>query len=100
MFLGGYADHVRAVRVTPVNSEKVKITAEWLFEKDTINNKNYDINNVVSFACTVMEQDAYACELNQKGLHSIPYRNGVLMPEEYVIKSFHNWLKNEMGEKA
>ena len=100
MFLGGYADHVRAVRVTPVSSEKVKITAEWLFEKDTIKNKNYDINNVVSFACNVMEQDAYACELNQKGLHSIPYRNGVLMPEEYVIKSFHDWLRTEMGEKA
>ena len=98
MFLGGYADHVRAVRVTPVSSEKVKITAEWLFEKDTIDNKNYDISNVVSFACTVMEQDAYACELNQKGLHSIPYKNGVLMPEEYVIKSFHDWLKNEMDD--
>ena len=46
-----------------------------------------------------MEQDAYACELNQKGLHSIPYKNGVLMPEEYVIKSFHDWLKNEMNDE-
>ena len=43
-----------------------------------------------------MEQDAKACELNQKGIHSIPYENGVLMPEEYVIKNFHDWLRKKL----
>ena len=68
IFIGGYADHVRIVRVSPIESEKVKISAEWLFEKKTLKNKNYNKENVISFACKIMEQDAKACELNQKGI--------------------------------
>ena len=79
-----------------VESEKVKISAEWLFEKKTLKNKSYNKENVISFACKIMEQDAKACELNQKGIHSIPYENGVLMPEEYVIKNFHDWLRKKL----
>ena len=96
IFIGGYADHVRIVRVSPIESEKVKISAEWLFEKKTLKNKSYNKENVISFACKIMEQDAKACELNQKGIHSIPYENGVLMPEEYVIKNFHDWLRKKL----
>ena len=40
-----------------------------------------------------MKQDGRACELNQKGLHNKAYKQGVLMPEEYTIKAFHEWLK-------
>ena len=80
----------------PIESEKVKISAEWLFEKKTLKNKSYNKENVISFACKIMEQDAKACELNQKGIHSIPYENGVLMPEEYVIKNFHDWLRKKL----
>ena len=43
-----------------------------------------------------MEQDAHAGELNQKGIHSHPYKNGFLMPEEYVIKKFHDWLRKQL----
>ena len=96
VFIGGYADHIRIVRVTPAESEKVTITSEWLFEEETLKNENYDRENVISFACRVMEQDALACELNQKGIHSSPYQNGVLMPEEYVIKKFHDWLRGQL----
>ena len=96
VFIGGYADHIRIVRVTPTESEKVTITSEWLFEEETLKNENYNKENVISFACRVMEQDALACELNQKGIHSYPYQNGVLMPEEYVIKKFHDWLRGQL----
>ena len=96
VFIGGYADHIRIVRVTPTESEKVTITSEWLFEEATLKNENYDKENVITFACRVMEQDALACELNQKGIHSSPYQNGVLMPEEYVIKKFHDWLRGQL----
>ena len=85
--------------MTPIESEKVKISAEWLFEKKTLKNKSYNKENVISFACKVMEQDAKACELNQKGIHSMPYKNGVLMPEEYVIKKFHDWLRKKLAIK-
>ena len=96
MFIGGYSDHIRIVRVIPSGSEKVTILAEWLFEKKTLENKKYNKDNVIKFAKRVMEQDAHACELNQKGIHSHPYKNGFLMPEEYVIKKFHDWLRKQL----
>ena len=62
----------------------------------TINDKNYKIKSVVDFSVMVMEQDGEACELNQKGVHNPSIKSGVLMPEEYEIKKFHDWLKRKI----
>jgi Rieske 2Fe-2S family protein len=40
-----------------------------------------------------MSEDARACEINQRGLHALPHRVGVLMPEEYMVHSFHQWIR-------
>jgi hypothetical protein len=38
------------------------------------------------------------CELNQLGLHAIPHaQGGVVMPEEYVVRQFHEWLSAELA---
>ena len=96
MFLAVFTDHIRLVRVLPLSSETTEITSEWLFKKETIKDKKYDMKKVVDFAVTVMEQDGEACELNQKGLHNPSIKSGVLMPEEYEIKNFHDWLKGKI----
>ena len=54
------------------------------------------MKNVVDFAVLVMKQDAEACELNQKGIHNPIRKSGSLMPEEYEIKRFHNWLRKKL----
>ncbi|MEE4235280.1 MAG: aromatic ring-hydroxylating dioxygenase subunit alpha [Anderseniella sp.] len=94
MFIGGYADHVRIVRLLPLGPERIELQAEWLFEPETLADSRYDKSNVVEFAKLVMEQDGRACEVNQKGLHALPFKQGVLMPEEYLLKRFHDWVRN------
>ncbi len=96
VFIGGYADHVRTVRILPTGPETLELSVEWLFEEDTLKDPKYDIENVVKFAKTVMEQDGKACEINQLGMHSNLFNNGVLMPEEYLLKRFQDWVKNQM----
>ncbi|WP_353806330.1 hypothetical protein [Mesorhizobium sp.] len=32
-------------------------------------------------------------EINQKGLRSMRHKAGVLMPEEYELHRFHNWVR-------
>ena len=96
-FVAGYADHVRIVRVMPLDPERMEISAEWLFPAQTLADPSYDMANVVDFAVLVMEQDAKACELNQRGLHAQPYESGVLMPEEYLLKRFHDWVREMLG---
>jgi Rieske 2Fe-2S family protein len=41
----------------------------------------------------VLEEDAAICEVNQRGLHSMRHAAGVLMPEEYDLHRFHNWVR-------
>lgn len=93
MFLGIYGDHIRIVRLIPRGPEEVELSAEWLFEKDTLSDPAYDKKNVIDFGILVMNQDASISEINQKGLYNFSQEEGVLMPEEYIIKDFQDYIK-------
>ncbi len=93
VFIAGYADHVRIVSLRPLGPERTELVAEWLFPPETLADPSYNLENVVDFGRLVMEQDAKACELNQRGLHAAPLKAGVLMPEEYLLERFHNWVR-------
>ena len=97
MFLGIYGDHIRVVRLIPLGEEQVELTAEWLFEPSTLQDKKYNTKNVIDFAILVMNQDASISELNQKGVKNFNEKEeGVLMPEEYLIKDFHKYIRNKI----
>ena len=96
MFLGIYGDHVRIVRLIPINSEEVELTAEWLFPESTLADRDYKMSNVVDFGILVMNQDARISEVNQRGVYNLGESSGVLMPEEYIIKNFHKYIKNKI----
>ena len=98
VFIGGYPDHVRIVRMRSLGPEETELKAEWLFEPETLKGGDYDMANVVEFGKLVMEQDAKACELNQQGLHAAPLEQGVLMPEEYILHRFHQWVRSGIGD--
>ncbi len=96
MFIGAYPDHVRIVRIMPLGPEETEIVAEWLVPPETAADDAYDRSKVVDFAILVMGQDAWASELNQRGLHAAPLDHGVLMPEERWVKDFHDWVRNAL----
>lgn len=93
MFIVGHADYVRTVRLRPVGPEQTELTAEWLFAPEALASPRFDLANIVDFGKQVLEEDAAVCELNQRGLHSSRHGAGVLMPEEYDIKRFHDWVR-------
>lgn len=96
MFIAAYADHVRIVRLMPFGPEETELVSEWLFSPETLNAEDYDVANVVDFAKMVMTQDLEACELNQRGMHARPFKQGVLMPEEYYLKDFQDWVRQAL----
>jgi Rieske 2Fe-2S family protein len=98
MFMAAHPDYVRIVSFYPLEPEKIQLTAEWLFPAPTLNHPDFDMQNVTEFAILVMEQDAKVCELNQNGLHSNRHRQGILVPHEYEVYQFHQWVRDEMGE--
>jgi glycine betaine catabolism A len=97
VFLVGHIDYVRVVRLLPLGPEMTELRVEYLFSPETLASPHFELRNVVDFTNLVMTEDAQVCELNQSGLRAAPHARGVLMPEEYVIRQFHDWVGAELA---
>jgi Rieske 2Fe-2S family protein len=97
MFIVGHVDYVRVVRLRPLGPEQTELRVEYLFSAETLATPTFDLRNVVDFTNLVMTEDADVCELNQQGLHAMPHRAGVVMPEEYAVRQFHDWIGSELS---
>jgi glycine betaine catabolism A len=96
VFIVAHADYVRVVRVRPLGPERTRMDIEFLFLPETLADPARDIWKAVEFTDIVMSEDAEICELNQRGLHALPFSHGVLMPEEYAVRQFQNWVRSEL----
>ena len=96
-FMVGHLDYARSVRVLPRGPEQTELLVEWLFPPATLERADFDLDRAVAFGRLVVEQDGRACELNQRGLRSRRYDHGVLVPQEYYVAAFHQWLREALG---
>lgn len=98
MFVVGHADYVRVVRLLPLSPVTTELQVQWLFAPDTLADPEFDAAAVASFAEMVVMQDTRVAELNQRGLQALPHAAGVLMPEEYEVFAFQQWVREQLGE--
>ena len=96
VFIAAHVDYMRTVRILPLGPEQTDLEVEWLFPRETLDLKDFDIDDITEFAKLVMLQDAEASELNQRGLRALPFEQGVLMPEEHYVKIFQDWVRERM----
>jgi Rieske 2Fe-2S family protein len=99
MYVVGHVDYVRIVSMRPLGPEETELTAEWLFPPETLANPEFDLENAVGLGRRVVEQDGAACEMNQKGLRSLAHRQGVLMPQEYAVRAFQDWVRRGLAAR-
>lgn len=97
VFIVAHVDYVRVVRLLPLGPEETAMSIEFLFLPETIADPEHDITRAVEFTDIVMSEDAAICERNQRGLHALPHAAGVLMPEEYAIRQFQDWVRAELA---
>lgn len=95
-YVVAHVDHVRSVRLVPLSPAETRLIAEWHFPPETLDQPGFDAAEIASFARTVLDQDAMASEMNQRGMASPAFTRARLMPEEYEIHRFHSWLLAEM----
>ena len=89
----GHVDYARVIYMLPLGPESTRLTIHWLFSDETLVHDDFDIDKAIEFAAIVVEQDAKACELNQKGLHCRRHEAGVVMPQESSMHEFiHGWI--------
>jgi Rieske 2Fe-2S family protein len=95
-YLVAHVDHVRSTRLLPLGPEETELSIEWLFPRETLDDPAVDIQAACAFSTAVMAEDGAVCELNQRGLRSLPHAHGMLMPEEYDVFRLHQWLRAEL----
>lgn len=98
VFLVAHVDYLRIVSLTPLAPERTRLRAEWLFAPETLAAPGFDLGNVVEFAATVLAEDGAACEMNQRGLRTPGFRAGRLMPQEFEIRAFHDWVLSRLDD--
>lgn len=96
MFVVGHVDHMRSVRLEPTGPETTRLTVEWYFTPETLAQPGFVAAEVAAFASIVLTQDAEAAEMNQRGIRSPSFGRARLMPQEFDIHRFHNWVLAEM----
>jgi glycine betaine catabolism A len=97
MFLAAHVDYVRVVRLLPLGPEHTAMSIEFLFLPETLADPTRDLSRAIEFTDLVMSEDAAICEVNQRGLRALPHSAGVLMPEEYVVRQFHDWVRAQLS---
>ena len=100
VYVVAHPDYVRSVRIEPLGPERTRLVAEWHFAPETLAQPGFDAAEVAAFARIVIGQDGAAAEMNQRGLRSPSFSAARLMPEEYEIHRFHQWLLTGMEGKA
>jgi Rieske 2Fe-2S family protein len=98
VFIAAHIDYVRSVQILPLGPDTMELSAEWLFDPEMLARPDFDMRRITDFGTLVMDQDGAACELNQRGLRSAAFRQGVLMQEEYEVFLFQDWIRGQLGE--
>ena len=96
LMMAGHIDYVRTIRMRPLGPKQTELYVEWLFSPEAIATEGFNPAPAIDFTNIVMDQDVALCALNQKGLAAEAFKSGVLMPEEYVLKSFHNFIRTAL----
>ena len=95
MYLSAHPDYVRSVRILPLGPESMQLDVDWLIApKQSIDEE--ELKTTFALSELVLEQDQRVCEINQQGLRNSPHKLGVLVPQEYEIWDFHQWLRHRL----
>ena len=97
MFIVAHPDYVRSVRIYPRGPESTELVVDWLLPPEIRDSHTDAMEPVLELGRLVIKQDGRACELNQQGLKSRRHDHGVLMPQEYSVWEFHEWLRERLA---
>jgi Rieske 2Fe-2S family protein len=97
VFIVAHVDYVRSVHVMPLGPERTQLTVNWMLQPETLAGGSVDIPELIALGNQVVMEDARVCELNQQGQHSLRHHGGVLVPQEYDVLAFDNWVKDRLG---
>ena len=98
-YMVAHRDYARRARILPCGVTQTEIQMEWLFHPSVLEREDFDLDHATALGRRVVEQDARACELNQRGMNALPHERGVLVKQEYWVARFQQWVRERLDGK-
>ena len=98
MLLNLLPDHVIVHTLAPLAPDRSRVTCDWLFAPDAVARPGFDPADTVALFDRVNRQDWEVCEWVQAGVRSRAFAaGGVYVPIERHIRSFNDWVLEQLG---
>ena len=97
MFIVAHVDYVRSVHVLPRGPEEVEVNVTWLLPRGAAETCADGIRPILELGRLIVQQDGHVCEINQRGQKSGRHEAGVLVPQEWALHEFHQWLRDRLA---
>jgi len=96
LLLSLHPDYVMAHYLTPIATDRTRVTCVWLFDPDEMAKPDFDARDAVEFWDMTNRQDWHVCELSQAGVSSRAYTPGPYSHAEGLLHAFDNHYLSAM----
>jgi len=100
LFLNIHPDYINAHQMLPTGPESVRMTYDWLFDPESLERPEFDLDHYVRLWDLTNRQDARNCEWQQEGLHARPLAHGHFVPQEAECHRFNQWVRESLGDRT
>ncbi len=91
-------DHGVSTRLLPAGPKRTLVRVTWLVDAASVEDRDYQIEDIMPFWQLTSEQDWVLCERAQRGVNSSGYVPGPLStPKEYNVDSFLRWCLHQLA---
>ena len=96
LLLSLHPEYVMYHTVWPYDVDKCIVQCAWLFEKEIIDSKKYQIIDAINFWDMTNNQDWYISELSQLGIQSKKYSPAPYSGQESLLAAYDNYYLEKM----
>jgi Rieske 2Fe-2S family protein len=98
------SDHAVTFSLWPIGPEQTLVRTTWLVDKNAVEGRDYDLENLTHVWRKTNEQDARFVGWTQEGVRSPAYEPGPYSPNENQLEKFVDWyidrLSAYVGERC
>ena len=90
------SDHIVTFAVFPLSVDKTLVRTKWLVAADAVEGVDYNLDDLTKVWTQTNAQDQSLAEGAYRGICSGGYISGPLADEEYLVKQFLSWYRDQL----
>ena len=92
LFLNVHPDYINSHIMFPTGPESVRMVYDWLFDADSMEIPEFNLDKYVEMWDITNRQDARNCEWQQSGIRSNRFESSTFVPQEFGPHNFNEWV--------